>query len=117
MSNGTGEPGVPPPPPPKIEEQRERFFPAQPLRFHVLYLGLAIGIAAAVFMLFSIIIALAINPTGMKLFEDIFPGFKLEPNVGSIFIGLLWSFVAAFVFGTFTGLIYNWRLLKYVVTT
>ncbi|MFQ5864369.1 MAG: hypothetical protein ACE5IW_03975 [bacterium] len=115
-THGNGDEGIQPPPPP-IEKQREMFFPARPLKFHVLYLGLAFGIAAAVFMLLSMIIALAVNPTGMKLFEDIFPGFRLEQSFGAVLIGLLWSFVTGFVIGTVTGLLYNWRLKRYVIRT
>ncbi len=106
------------PPPPTIERLRELFFPARPFWFHPWHLGLALGIAAALFMLFYVILVLLINLSmvsgaTLQFFVDIFPGFNLT-FVG-IIIGIVWSFVLGFVFGIFLGLGYNvllWFYLK-----
>ena len=102
-----------PPPPLPIEDQREMFFPAHPFPFYPLDLGLALGIAAAIFMLLAVIIALAVNPGGMNFFRDIFPGFRLDSFAG-IIIGLIWSFLSGLVLGLLAGVLYNWRLRRYV---
>ena len=101
-------------PPPTIEDQRELFFPAIPSRIHAFDFGIAFGIAAVVFMLLSIIIALAVNPSGLKFFEDVFHGFNLS-SFPRILLGLLWAFGTGFVLGTLTGLLYNLRLRRYVI--
>ncbi|MDZ7292258.1 MAG: hypothetical protein ONB44_15870 [candidate division KSB1 bacterium] len=104
----------PPPPPPAIEAQQEMFVPVRPFRFYPVDLGLAFGMAAAVFMLLAMLIAVAKgNPASMNFFEDIFPGFNLK-TVGGIFLGLVGSFVAAFILGFLTGLLYNWRVRRRV---
>jgi len=104
----------PPPPPPPVEAHRETFAPAQPLRFYPLDLGLALGLAATVFMLFAMLVTMAANhPESMTFFKEIFPGFGLD-SVTGVFLGLLWSFIAAFVIGFFTGWLYNWRVRRYM---
>lgn len=128
-----GRPFEPPPteasrgsnPPPAIEEQRELFFPVRPFRFYPLDFGLAVGIGAALFMLFYILITFFIDVIGLgtanlEFFEQIFPGFKLDFGasfgriVSGAFIGMIWSFVSGFVLGFLFGFIYNLRLRAYV---
>lgn len=104
----------PPPPPPDIEDAREMFLPYHPFRFQPFWLGLAFGIACAIFMVFAMVIS---NPGGMKFFEDIFPGYTYSRTIGSFLVGLFWSFGAGFVMGTVTGIIYNWKLRKYAYRT
>jgi hypothetical protein len=86
-------------------------------------IGAAVAIAAATFMAFAIIIALAAGaPNSLQFFEDIFPGFDLGTGGFSaglllkLAAGLLWAAAFGFLLGAFTGLIYNWRVQKYVVT-
>lgn len=119
------EESVPPNPPGPIEDQREMFFPTRPFRFYPVDLGLAFGIAAALFMFFYTIITLAVNKLGsatasLVFFEQIFPGFHLGSTLSTFilgtFVGLIWSFVLGFVLGTLIGFVYNLRLKRYVVS-
>ncbi|MFQ5710119.1 MAG: hypothetical protein ACE5HO_21910 [bacterium] len=103
------------PPPPDIEKEREPVT-SRPHWLYPFDLGLALGIAAALFMLIAMLITSAVNPSGMKLFEDLFAGFNLATFSGRI-IGLIWSFGSGFLLGTFTGLLYNLRLRRYFVAS
>lgn len=113
-------------PPPTIEDQRELFFPVRPFRFYPLDFGLAVGIGAALFMLFYIFITFWVNRFGagtasLVFFEQIFPGFHLDFTASrggiilSTIIGMVWSFVSGFVLGFLFGFIYNLRLRNYVL--
>ncbi|MFQ5708736.1 MAG: hypothetical protein ACE5HO_14870 [bacterium] len=111
-----------PPPPPPIEDQREMFFPTKPFRFYPVDMGLAIGIAAALFMLFYVVVALAVNKLGLGsanlgFFEQLFPGFHLGNTIGTVFagtlIGMIWSFGLGFLLGLLIGVVYNLRLKAY----
>lgn len=96
--------------PPAIYAQQEMFAPTQPFRFYPLDFGLAFGVAATVFMLIAMLVAVAgNNTTGLSFFQMLFPGF--DPNAKiSLMMGLVWSFVYGFVGGFFMGLLYNWRI-------
>jgi hypothetical protein len=85
-----------------------------PFRFYPLDLGIAVGTAAAFFMLLVMFVTLLVNPTGMKFFEDVFPGFSLRTFWGFV-AGLLWSFGTGFLLGLGAGYFYNWRLRSYVM--
>jgi hypothetical protein len=90
------------------------FFPTLPFRFHPLDLGIAVGLAGAVFMLLSFVVASAFKPSAMGIFKDIFLGFDM--SFPRLLIGVLWAFAGGFVFGAFAGFLYNWRLRSYVAS-
>jgi hypothetical protein len=107
MSHQIGGGGHDPPP---IYAQQEMFAPAQPFRFYPLDLGLALGVAAAVFMLLAMLVAIAgNNAEGLRFFQTLFPGFTPAHKL-SIVIGLAWSFVYGGIAGFATGVLYNWRM-------
>jgi len=99
--------------PPLIHAQQEMFAPTQPFRFYPFDFGLALGAAAAVFMLLAMLVAIAgNNAEGLNFFKTLFPGFTPGQKL-SIVIGLVWSFAYGFVAGFFTSLLYNWRMSRY----
>jgi len=96
--------------PPAIYAQQEMFAPAQPFRFYPLDFGLALGVAAAVFMLLAMLVCIAgDNAAGLSFFQALFPGFTPERPL-SLVIGLVWSFVYGGIIGFATGVLYNWRV-------
>ncbi len=121
MSHVSGHVDPPPPshvsghvePPPPVEAQQEMFFPQVPFRMYPLDLGLAFGLAAAVFMAIAILLAKFANAGSTSIFEGVLPGFSLTSFSG-IVIGLFWSLAGGFVIGVLTGVFYNLRLRRYV---
>ncbi len=96
--------------PPGILAQQEMFAPAQPFRFYPLDFGLALGVAAAVFMLLVMLVSIAgDNADGLRFFQVLFPGFMPVHKL-SIVIGLAWSFVYGGIIGFAAGTLYNWRV-------
>jgi len=96
--------------PPPIYAQQEMFAPARPFRFYPFDLGLALGVASAVFMLIAMLVTMAgDNAEGLKFFQILFPGFMPGHKL-SIVIGLVWSFVYGGIVGFATGVLYNWRV-------
>lgn len=107
MSHISGNQGHDPPP---IYARQEMFAPAQPFRFYPLDLGLALGVAAAVFMLLAMLVSIAgDNAEGLRFFQTLFPGFTPGHKL-SILIGLVWSFVYGGIVGFAIGVLYNWRV-------
>jgi succinate dehydrogenase/fumarate reductase cytochrome b subunit len=86
--------------------------PAQPFRFHPLDFSVALGVAAAVFMLLAMLVAIAGNNAEIEFFQNFSPGFTPSQKL-SIIMGLVWSFVCGFVAGFCIGLLYNWRVSRY----
>jgi hypothetical protein len=98
--------------PPAIYAQQEMFAPTQPFRFYPLDFGLAFGVAATVFMLIAMLVAVAGNHADrLKFFQMLFPGFNPDAGI-TMLMGLVWSFVYGFVAGFFMGLLYNWRISR-----